>query len=124
MKYIAAFLLVAFLGLSWGKTGFLGTPYIQYTTTTTVGGTITVADSKSDIVVIHEAGILAVNLNVVMPASPIDGQRVSICSVNGITTLTVSTPVGAIVSLLGTLAAGGAGTYIWSAAQSKWYRLR
>lgn len=91
-------------------------PYIQFTNVTS--GTVTITDIQDDVILIHDAGVTA-TLTIALPATPINGQRIGICSAGGITTLTLSASVGTIVTSLTTMAAGGAGTYLyWN---SKWY---
>lgn len=94
--------------------------YIQYSTLTS--GTLTVDDTGDDVVVIQEAA-LAVTLTLALPATPVSGQRVTFSSVGGVTTLTMSTPVGSIIGALTTLAAGGTLTYIYRGSTTKWYRI-
>ncbi len=94
---------------------------IQYSTATT-GTTLTITDTTDDIQVIHENSVLTVALTIAFPATPTDGQRVFFNSVNGVTGLTLSTPVGSIIGALTTLAAGGTAGYIYRLANTKWYK--
>lgn len=96
-------------------------PYIQRSTITS--GTLTIADTGTDVIVIHEA-VLVVNMTIALPATPFDGQRVTISSVGGITTLTLTAPLGTIVNTIATLIAGGNASYMYSSSQSKWYKIR
>lgn len=96
-------------------------PYIQYSTITS--GTLTVADTGEDIVVIHEAA-LAATMTISLPANPKEGQNVTFSSSGGVTALTMSTPVGSIISGITTMAAGGTATYIYLGTQTKWYKVR
>lgn len=97
-----------------------GTPYIQRSTATS--GTVTIVDTGTEVTLIHEA-TLATTLTIALPANPVDGQRVNISSSGGITTLTMSTPVGSIISGITTMVAGGTASYIYSLAQTKWYKI-
>lgn len=98
-----------------------GIPYIQRSTLTS--GTLTIADTGDDIMVIHEAA-LVVSLTIALPANPVDGQRVTIVSVGGITGLTLSAPVGTIINSIATMAAGGNSAYVYSMPNTKWYKYR
>lgn len=95
-------------------------PYVQYSTANS--GTITLVDTADDIQLIQEAAV-AVTLTIAFPATPIDGQRVFISSIGGVTTLTLSTPVGSIIGALTTLAANGIFGYIYRGPTTKWYRI-
>lgn len=96
--------------------------YIQYSTAAT-GSTITCTDTTDDIQIIHEDTVLTVALTLAMPATPVDGQRIYFMSVKGVTTLTMSTSTGTIVSALTTLAANTAMCFIYRASSSKFYRV-
>lgn len=98
-----------------GKAG-----YVQYSTANS--GTITIADTGDDVQLIQEAAV-AVTLTIALPATPVDGQRVYISSIGGITTLTLSTPVGSIIGALTALAANGVFGYIYRGPTTKWYRI-
>lgn len=98
----------------------MNTKYIQYSTANS--GTITLTDTGDDVQLIQEAA-LAATLTIAFPATPIDGQRVFISSIGGITALTLSTPVGSIISALTTLAANGIFGYIYRGPTTKWYRI-
>lgn len=95
-------------------------PYVQYSTASS--GTVTLVDTGDDIQLIQEAA-LAVTLTIALPATPVDGQRVFVSSIGGVTTLTLSTPVGSIISALTTLAANGIFGYIYRGPTTKWYRI-
>lgn len=97
-------------------------PFIQRTTV--MSGTVIVTDTQDDVIVIHDATTLTVALQIQFPSSPIDGQRVTISSVNGITTLGILSPVGAIINTVATLLAGSTGTYVYLKEQNKWYKIR
>lgn len=90
--------------------------------TTTTSGTVTAADTQQDVCVCHDAGV-TLTLTVAFPATPIDGQQFIFCSVGGITTLTLSA-VNTIASLLTTMAAGGSGTWLYSRASTKWFKIK
>lgn len=95
-------------------------PYIQYSTANT--GTITFDDTGDDIVLIQEA-TLATTLTVAFPATPVAGQKITFCSVGGVTALTLSTGVGSIIGALTTLSAGGTMTYVYRGSTTKWYKI-
>lgn len=89
---------------------------------TATSGTITLADTKQDCQLVHDAVSLSVTLTITMPASPIDGQKVGITSTLGITTLTISSGL-TIVGILTTLAAAGFATFMYESGTNKWYRI-
>ena len=91
---------------------------IQLTTVTT--GTVTAMDTQQDLTVIHDAGA-TVTLSVTFPSTPINGQSFNLCSVGGITTLTLTTVVGTISNILTTMSAGGTAT--WKFYSTKWYKI-
>lgn len=95
--------------------------YIQISTITS--GTVTIADSSDDIQLIHEAASLAITLTIALPVTPRDGQTVHIQSVLGVTTLTMTTTVGSIISALTTLAATGTAYYMYKLSTNKWYKV-
>jgi hypothetical protein len=97
-------------------------PYIQYSTTGT-GATITIDDTQDEVQLIHESALVAV-LTIAFPTTPVDGQRVYISSVGGVTALTLTTAVGSIASTITSLVAGGIGCYIYRKASTKWYKIR
>jgi hypothetical protein len=90
---------------------------IQLSTATS--GTVTPIDTQQDLILIHDAAVTA-TLTIPFPDSPRDGQSFTICSVGGITTLTLSTLVGTIANTLTTLPVGGTGT--WRFYNNKWYK--
>lgn len=85
-------------------------------------GTIAITDSGTDVQVIH-TGALSLTLTLTFPATPFDGQVVSLASANGITTLTCTTPVGSIINAISTLVAGTTGYFMYDAANTKWYKV-
>lgn len=95
---------------------------IQYSTATT-GGTITATDTGDDLQIVHENGILTAALTIALPATPQDGQRVYMTSVNGVTALTLSTAVGSIVNTLSAIAVGVGACFMYRAANTKWYKV-
>lgn len=92
------------------------------TVSAATSGTVTMPDTKQDCIVFHDAGVTA-SLTIAFPANPIDCQRVCISSVAGITTLTLTTAVGSIINALTTIAAGTPSAYMYSASQTKWYKV-
>jgi len=89
---------------------------------TATSGTESAPDTSNEVVFIHEAGA-TVSLTYEFPPNPIDKQRVTVMSVGGITTLTLSAVVGSIINTITTLAGGGCATYMYLASQTKWYKI-
>ena len=89
---------------------------------TATSGTISLSDTKQDVVLIHDAGSLAITLTITFPASPIDGQQLRIASTLGVTTLTLSSGLS-IIGVITTIAAGGFASYIYEVGQNKWFRI-
>lgn len=85
-------------------------------------GTVTITDSGTDIQFIH-TGALTTTLTIAFPATALDGQTVSLASINGITTLTLSTGVGSILNSIATLAAGNTAYYMYDLTNNKWYKV-
>jgi hypothetical protein len=92
--------------------------HTQRTTATT--GTVNIDSGKRDLVLIHEAGATT-TLNLNLPTSPKNNDKVTIMSVGGIVGLTLATAVGTIIGAVTTLAALGTTKLIWNSSQSKWY---
>lgn len=90
----------------------------QYTTATS--GTVTALNTKQDLVVIHN-GSTTLTMTIQFPDNPIDGQRFTICSGTGITTLTLSA-LNTILGGLGSMAVGGFASWIYNADAAKWFR--
>lgn len=97
-------------------------PYIQYSTVGT-GSTINVVDTHDEVQLIHENSLVAV-LTIAFPDNPVDGQRIYIATVGGVTALTLTASVGSIVSTITTLASGGVACFIYRSASTKWYKVR
>lgn len=89
---------------------------------TATSGTVTMPDTKQDVVLIHDAESLAETLTMAFPANPVDGQRVVIASTLGVTELTLSSAL-TIVGGLSVIAAGGCAGYIYEAGQNKWFKI-
>lgn len=79
--------------------------------TTLTSGTATCQDTQQDLILVHNAGA-TVTLTIALPATPINGQKVTVTSIGGITTLTISSAL-TIVAALTTLAVGGTGTWMY-----------
>lgn len=90
--------------------------------TPSTGFNITIgADVKT--LILDPAGTLVAG-TVTMPAAPIDGQEIRVCSSQIITGLTVSANAGqSIVGAPTTLGVGGGFGYIYRLANTTWYRL-
>lgn len=96
-------------------------PAAQYATPT-VGQTVTITAAAEDIVLICEpAGALA-TLTITLPTASRDRQRCTVSAAQAVTALTLNSAAGSVVGALTTVALGGFATYLWLAAQSKWYR--
>lgn len=93
---------------------------LQYTTITT--GTLTSSDTGQDVQVVHDAGA-TLAATIAFPATPVNGQKLSIMSAGGITTLSLTTSVGSITNAITTMVAGGCATYLYVTAQTKWYKV-
>jgi hypothetical protein len=91
-------------------------------TTTSTSGTVTCQNSGQDILLIHSAGV-TLTLTVEFPSTPFNGQRVTITSNSGITTLTITAVVGTIGNEITNLGAGSAGRYIYNADANKWFKI-
>lgn len=88
----------------------------------TTGFTITIADNTSSLI-LNPAGTLATG-TITMPATPINGQLVRVCTSQIITTLTVSANAGqTITGAPTTLPLGGGFGYIYNLSGTNWYRL-
>lgn len=119
---IASLFFLLLSSLAFNGKSHVSTNYIQYSTVSS--GTITADDVGTDMVIIHEAAAIAIAMTINLPATPADAQRVTIMSVNGITALTLNSPLGGLTTTLTTLLSGNSGTYIWSMPRNKWYRIR
>ena len=91
---------------------------IQKTTATT--GNITAIDTQQDLVMIHDAGV-TLTLSVAFPSTPVNGQLFNLCSVGGITALTLTTVIGTISNIITTMSTGGAAN--WRFYDAKWYKI-
>lgn len=69
--------------------------------------------------VLNPAGLLA-TLTVTMPATPINGQQVSISSKQAITAMTING--GTIIGTITTLARGGFASFVYSTDCASWLR--
>lgn len=93
---------------------------MQYSTA--ASGTVTIQDTGQDVLLIH-TNTMALSLSISFPASPQDGQVVSISSTLGITLLSLLAPVGTIIGALSTVPPAGAAGYVFSKAQNKWFKM-
>lgn len=64
--------------------------FSQYSTAGS--GTVNVQDTQQDVILVHDT-TLAATLTITLPAAPVDGQRITILSVGGVTTLTLSSSI-------------------------------
>lgn len=83
-------------------------------------GTVTTIDTQQDLTLIHDAAA-TLTLTVPFPATPKNGQSFTVCSVGGVTTLTLTTTVGTIANTITTIPVGGTGT--WKFYNNKWYKI-
>ena len=102
--------------LAWGNAS--AGDAIQYNVPTT-GQTVVIGSGMSALV-LNNAALLA-TLTVTLPASPFDGQRVTIATGNGVTALTVNG--GTINGTVATLAVNGYARFIYSATAAAWFRI-
>ena len=121
-RLLAALLLIAsplsaqtVSPLAWGNaTTGDATQYAVPTTGQTVA-----MNSGMSALVLNNATLLA-TLTVTLPASPFDGQRVTISTGNGVTALTISG--GTINGTAATLAVNGYARFVYSATAAAWFR--
>ena len=95
------------------------TPAVQYVAPTT-GSTVNVATTGNIVLFINPAGSLLA-LTVTLPATPTNGDRVSIASSQVVTTLTMNG--GTIIGALTTLAVASFAAYSYSSDASSWFRV-
>lgn len=90
--------------------------------TPTTGFSITIGSGVKTLI-LNPAGTLA-NGTITMPASPINGQEVRVCSSQIVTSLTVSANAGqTITGAPTTIGVGGGFAYIYNSSGTNWYRL-
>lgn len=90
--------------------------------TPTTGFAITIADNTQTLI-LKPAGTLATG-TITMPANPIEGQQVRIMTSQIITALTLSPNSGqTIIAAPATLGAGQGVAFIYSVADTTWYRM-
>lgn len=94
-------------------------PIKQYATPTT-GQTVTVNSNGYVKLVINPAGSLLA-LTITLPASPTDGDIVTIGTSQAVTTLTMNG--GTIVGGLATLSIASFATYVYNSDSTTWYRM-
>lgn len=94
--------------------------YQDYSTATS--GTITLKDTKQDTVFVHNAASLSNSLTVTFPANPRDGQRMTISSAMGVTTLTLSSSK-TILGSISSIAAGAGHNWYYCAQANKWFKV-
>ena len=90
--------------------------------TTAVSGTVTATNTGQNLDIIHDASTSAL-LTIALPASPINGQFVTITSKKGINTLVLTSSTGTIATPIITMALGGSVKYEYVASTSQWYLL-
>lgn len=93
-------------------------PAVQYAAPTT-GSTVTINSNGNVKLLLNPAGSLLA-LTIAFPASPSDGDMVTIGSTQAITTVTMSG--GTIVAPLTTAVIGTSATFIYSATASSWVK--
>lgn len=89
--------------------------------TPSTGGTFTATNGQKEVVILGTTTLTA--FNVVLPASPYDGQQFNIYSKPAITTLTVTAPGGATLNdTVTTLSATTNVRFLYSLANTTWDR--
>jgi hypothetical protein len=86
--------------------------------TPATGGNVAVS-SDAGVLVISPSGSLA-SLTVTMPASPSNGRRVTICTTQAITVLTLAG--GLFIGGVSTLALGGFASFCYVSSVGRWVR--
>lgn len=94
-------------------------PTVQYSTPAT-GNTVTVNNTGYVSLLLNPAGTLA-TLIVTLPSGPSDGDRISVCSSQIVTGLTMNG--GTVIGALTTMAVGTFASYMFSATASSWFRI-
>lgn len=84
-------------------------------------GTIVIENTKQDVVLVHNNTSLSSTLTITFPPGPRDGQRFTVVSAFGVTTLTISTAIPR-VGVMSSIAAGGYATWMYCARANKWFR--
>ena len=98
----------------------IGTVYSYQTPAT--GFSIQIPSGASSLI-LNPSGALASG-TIIMPATPIDGQTISIASTQVITALTLSAPAGqTIYGAITTLAANGRASYQYVLSVASWFRI-
>lgn len=90
---------------------------------TVTSGTITIVDTKQNVIQIHDAGLTAA-LTVTMPANPVNGQTVTLSSSGGITLLTLTTSSGTVANGLTSMSIGGTACWVYASQTNKWYKIK
>lgn len=88
----------------------------------TTGTTVTLSQQRRQVVLLNPAGSLLA-LTVALPATPNDGDMVTIGSSASITSLTINGGSNTVISAITSLLLGGFCKYIWNATSSKWFRI-
>lgn len=122
-RYLSLILFFILLGSAHAATTYTmdsrTVPTIQYATPTT-GQTVTIGSTGSTRLILNPAGTL-VALTVTFPSTPTDGDYVSLCSSQAITTLTMNG--GTVIGALTTAAIGTFASYIYNATTTSWFRI-
>lgn len=121
MKNVLLFIFI-FLVLSTVDKNSASIPMKVLTFVPTAGQTVTIQNADGDILVIlSPAGLLA-TLTFAFPSAPYDGQRIHVFCTQTITALTMTAASTVVNTLTGVLG-NGCGTFAYSAANNKWYRI-
>lgn len=94
---------------------------LQFSNSTS--GTFSANDTQQDVVMIHDAGT-TVSFTFAFPANPVNGQKVTMISRGGITSLSITAIVGSVYNSLTGMVAGSPASYMYYAPQTAWYRIR
>lgn len=87
---------------------------------TQTSGTVSITDTQQNVWVMHTATSTAA-LTFALPPNPVDGQRVRITTINGITALGI-TPAANLLTLVNTLLGGGNVAYVYYKPLNKWIK--
>lgn len=90
---------------------------------TASSGTVNILSGITDHFFIHESAGASASLTINLPSAPLNNQKITIMSVDGIVALTLVPLVGAIIGSVTALPALGVAKFIYHAPLSKWYKI-
>lgn len=92
------------------------------TATPTTGTSVAISNDTSVLILKHTATIATLTLT--LPSSPVNGQRIFICTRSTVTTLTISAAAGqTLYGTATTIAATSPRCFVYESATTSWYRL-